>query len=101
MLIRETAKRALGGDEEAMGLIIMVSPKGHMGNMSPEAYAKRLTEDDDAAREVERETEEHYEDEPRADGSKREKVKVVLSHYIPDYDTCTRAVDAVVAAMED
>ena len=41
---KELADKAISGDEEAMGLLILVSPSDDMGDMAPEEYAKEMSE---------------------------------------------------------
>ena len=44
---KELATKAMAGDEEAMGMLILVSPSKEMGDMSCDDYAKHVSEGED------------------------------------------------------
>ena len=46
---KELAKKAVSGDEEAMGMLILLSPSEEMGSMGCEDYAKHVDEAPDEA----------------------------------------------------
>jgi hypothetical protein len=48
----ELAKKAHGGDKEALTVLIIESPKGLMGDMSPEAFAEKLSGDESACKDM-------------------------------------------------
>ena len=43
---KELANKAMNGDEEAMGLLILVSPSDEMGDMSEGDFAKHVAGDE-------------------------------------------------------
>lgn len=42
MNFRKLAKKAHGGDKEALSVLVIEAPAGMMGNMSPESFAEML-----------------------------------------------------------
>ena len=48
MNFHDIAKKAHGGDREALTLLIIEAPKGMMGDKSPEEFAKHMSEDKSA-----------------------------------------------------
>lgn len=49
MNFHDMAKKAHGGDKEAMSLLIIEAPSGMMGAKSPEAFAEMLASDESMA----------------------------------------------------
>ena len=48
----DLATKAHGGDKESLAILIIEAPKGMMGNLSPEEFAKKLTEDSGMAEQM-------------------------------------------------
>lgn len=40
--LKSYAKKAVGGDEEALEMVVLLAPAGTLGEMSPEDYAKAV-----------------------------------------------------------
>lgn len=40
---RDLAQKAIDGDEDAMGMLILVSPSEEMGDMDADSYAKHVS----------------------------------------------------------
>ena len=53
MNFNDIAKKAHGGDKEAMTLLIIEAPKGVQGDRSPKEFAEHLSSDECACKEME------------------------------------------------
>lgn len=82
--MKHLAKAAVGGDEEAMGLLILVAPEGAMKGREPKEYATEIAESED--------------DEPT--DPKVGRVAEILKGYIDDESKCMEAAQSI-AALED
>lgn len=61
---KKVIEKAAGGDEDALHLVILLSPSGAIGGMQPHEYAKKMHEDPDArARDFGADTDTETEDE--------------------------------------
>jgi len=50
--LKNLAKKANGGDKEALTILILEMPSGLMGDMKPEEFAKKMDEDGEYADDV-------------------------------------------------
>ncbi len=98
---KKMAHKGMSGDKEAIELLIILSPSGHMGAMSGEQYAKKVYENDTFRKEMggkeEGEGEEMSEDEYYKD--KIAAFEEVLAPFFTDDEDQMEAATAVCEAI--